>query len=63
MASSYGVGRTPGVDLPADEQAAGAYADRETRLARWQANKAQLLRRRASAGIPDGRDRGRSART
>ncbi len=40
MAADYGVGRTPGIDLPADEQAAGSYADRETRLARWKANRA-----------------------
>jgi penicillin-binding protein 2 len=40
-AAAYGVGRAPGVDLPAGEQGAGSYADRETRLARWNANKAQ----------------------
>ena len=40
MAAAYGVGTAPGVDLPAGEQAAGSYADRETRLARWQANRA-----------------------
>jgi penicillin-binding protein 2 len=40
-ASSFGVGRSPGIDLPADEQASGSFADRETRLARWQANKKQ----------------------
>ena len=39
MAADYGVGTKPGIDLPADEQAAGSYADRETRQARWQANK------------------------
>jgi penicillin-binding protein 2 len=39
MAVQYGVGRTPHVDLPASEQAAGSYADRETRLKRWKANK------------------------
>jgi penicillin-binding protein 2 len=38
-AASFGVGHKPGIDLPADEQAAGSYADRETRLARWKANK------------------------
>jgi penicillin-binding protein 2 len=41
MAASYGVGSAPGVDLPADEQATGSYADRETRMARWRANRAQ----------------------
>ncbi|MBE7187304.1 penicillin-binding transpeptidase domain-containing protein [Jatrophihabitans endophyticus] len=35
MAADYGVGRTPDVDLPAGEQAAGSYADREILLARW----------------------------
>jgi penicillin-binding protein 2 len=40
-ASQFGVGESVGVDLPADEQASGSYADRETRMARWQANKAQ----------------------
>src|SRR3954447_10877129 len=40
MAGQYGVGRTPNVDLPADEQAGGSYADRESRLARWKANRA-----------------------
>ncbi len=39
MAADYGVGRDPGVDLPAGEQAAGSYADRASRLARWQANR------------------------
>lgn len=41
MAASFGVGRSPQIDLPANEQAAGSYADRETRLARWKANKDQ----------------------
>jgi len=41
MAAQYGVGRAPGVDLPAGEQAAGSYADRETRMARWKANRTQ----------------------
>jgi penicillin-binding protein 2 len=40
MAASFGVGRLPRVDLPSGEQATGSYADRETRLARWKANKA-----------------------
>jgi penicillin-binding protein 2 len=40
MAAAYGVGRSPRVDLPAGEQASGSYADRETRLARWRANRA-----------------------
>ena len=41
MAAAYGVGRAPGIDLPADEQASGSYADREKRLARWTLDKAQ----------------------
>jgi len=40
MAAAYGVGRAPHIDLPAGEQASGSYADRETRLARWRANRA-----------------------
>ena len=40
-ASLFGVGKSPKIDLPASEQASGSYADRETRLARWKANKAQ----------------------
>jgi penicillin-binding protein 2 len=40
-AAAFGVGTAPGIDLPTGEQAAGSFADRETRLARWQANKAQ----------------------
>jgi penicillin-binding protein 2 len=51
MAAAYGVGTSPGVDLPADEQAAGSYADRETRLARWNANKAQYCAD-AKSGFP-----------
>jgi penicillin-binding protein 2 len=39
MASAFGVGTAPGIDLPASEQASGSYADRETRLADWTANK------------------------
>lgn len=52
MAAAYGVGRSPGVDLPADEQAGGSYADRASRLARWQANKAQYCAD-AKAGFPN----------
>ncbi|WP_375490796.1 penicillin-binding transpeptidase domain-containing protein [uncultured Jatrophihabitans sp.] len=40
MAGAFGVGREPGIDLPSGEQATGSYADRETRLARWKANRA-----------------------
>ncbi len=40
MAREYGVGRVPDIDLPDGEQASGSYADRETRIARWKANRA-----------------------
>ncbi|MCW2497396.1 penicillin-binding transpeptidase domain-containing protein [Jatrophihabitans sp.] len=52
MAADYGVGSSPGIDLPAGEQAAGSYADRETRLARWNANKTQYCAD-AKSGFPD----------
>jgi penicillin-binding protein 2 len=52
MAASYGVGTLPGVDLPASEQAAGSYADRETRLARWRANR-QTYCADAKRGYPE----------
>ncbi|MDP9116753.1 MAG: penicillin-binding transpeptidase domain-containing protein [Actinomycetota bacterium] len=52
MAAAFGVGRAPGIDLPADEQASGSYADRETRLARWNANKTQYCSD-AKTGFPD----------
>jgi penicillin-binding protein 2 len=52
MAAEFGVGRSPGVDLPAGEQASGSYADRETRLARWKANKAQYCAA-ARRGYPE----------
>ena len=52
MAAAYGVGRAPGVDLPAGEQASGSYGDREKRLARWKANRAQYCSD-ARTGFPD----------
>ncbi|MHA3704670.1 penicillin-binding transpeptidase domain-containing protein [Jatrophihabitans sp. YIM 134969] len=52
MAAAYGVGSDPGLDLPADEQASGSYADRETRQQRWDANKAQYCAD-AKTGYPD----------
>jgi penicillin-binding protein 2 len=55
MAAQFGVGRLPGIDLPAGEQAAGSYADRETRLARWKANKAQYCSD-ARRGFPNETD-------
>jgi penicillin-binding protein 2 len=50
-AASFGVGSSPGIDLPADEQASGSFADRETRLARWKANKAEYCAE-AKRGYP-----------
>jgi penicillin-binding protein 2 len=55
MAAQYGVGRVPDVDLPAGEQAAGSYADRETRMARWKANRAQYCAA-ARRGYPEVKD-------
>ena len=55
MAAAFGVGSSPGVDLPKDEQATGSYADRETRLARWNANKAQYCAD-AKTGFPNEKD-------
>ena len=52
MARAFGIGSSPGVDLPADEQAAGSYADRETRQSRWEANKADYCAA-AQKGYPD----------
>jgi penicillin-binding protein 2 len=52
MAAAYGVGRAPNVDLPAGEQASGSYADRETRLARWKANRASYCAA-GKRGYPD----------
>jgi penicillin-binding protein 2 len=51
-AALFGVGASPGIDLPASEQASGSYADRETRLARWQADKTQYCAA-AKRGYPD----------
>jgi penicillin-binding protein 2 len=55
MAAAFGVGTAPGVDLPADEQATGSYADRETRLARWRANRKQYCAD-AARGFPQEQD-------
>ena len=52
MAAAYGVGRLPDVDVPAGEQSTGSYADRETRLARWNADKATYCAE-ARKGYPD----------
>ena len=42
----------PGVDLPTDEQTTGSYADRETRLADWDAEQGAVLRR-CGGGLPE----------
>lgn len=55
MARAFGVGTSPGLDLPADEQAAGSVADRETRLARWKANRSRFCAD-AKGGYPDEKD-------
>ncbi|MGX7679182.1 penicillin-binding transpeptidase domain-containing protein [Jatrophihabitans sp. DSM 45814] len=55
MASAFGVGSSPQIDLPADEQASGSMADRETRLARWNANKGEYCAD-AKKGYPDEKD-------
>jgi penicillin-binding protein 2 len=52
MARSFGVSSAPGIDLPVDEQASGSIADRETRQARWNANKADYCAA-AKKGYPD----------
>jgi penicillin-binding protein 2 len=52
MAAQFGVGRSPNVDLPAGEQASGSYADRESRMARWKANKADYCAA-ARRGYPE----------
>jgi penicillin-binding protein 2 len=56
MAAQYGVGREPGVDLPAAEQAAGSYADRETRMARWKADR-KIYCAEARRGYPEIKNR------
>jgi penicillin-binding protein 2 len=55
MAAAFGVGTRPGVDLPSDEQTTGSYADRETRQADWDANKATYCAD-AAAGYPSETD-------
>jgi penicillin-binding protein 2 len=52
MAKAFGVASSPQVDLPADEQATGTIAGRETRLAGWNANKADYCAA-AKKGYPN----------
>lgn len=55
MARAFGVAQSPGVDLPADEQATGSIGDRESRLASWKANKADYCAA-AKAGYSNVKD-------
>jgi penicillin-binding protein 2 len=55
MARAFGFASAPGVDLPADEQAAGSIGDRSTRMARWKQNRAQYCAD-AKRGFPDEKD-------
>ncbi|MDQ1722004.1 MAG: penicillin-binding protein 2, partial [Pseudonocardiales bacterium] len=52
MARAFGVAHAPGVDLPADEQASGSIGSRESRLASWNANKADYCAA-AKKGYPN----------
>ncbi|HEU5267554.1 MAG TPA: penicillin-binding transpeptidase domain-containing protein [Jatrophihabitans sp.] len=56
MAAAYGVGRAPDIDLPTGEQASGSYADRESRMARWKANRAEYCAA-GRRGYPEIKDR------
>jgi penicillin-binding protein 2 len=60
MAGAFGIGSAPGIDLPTDEQATGSYADRESRLARWTAARAQYCAD-ARRGYPTEKDAQRRA--
>jgi penicillin-binding protein 2 len=51
MARAFGVGSPPGIDLPADEQAAGSVSGRGQRLANWKANRADYCAA-AAKGYP-----------
>ncbi len=52
MARAFGIAHSPGIDLPADEQASGSIGSRESRLASWNANKADYCAA-AKKGYPD----------
>jgi len=52
MAKAFGISEPPRIDLPADEQASGTLADRETRLSRWNAHKTEYCAQ-ARQGYPD----------
>jgi penicillin-binding protein 2 len=52
MARAFGVAQSPGVDLPADEQASGSIGSRASRMASWKANRADYCAA-AKKGYPD----------
>ena len=52
MARAFGVSQSPGVDLPADEQASGSLGSRASRMASWKANRADYCAA-AQKGYPD----------
>ncbi|HEX8080419.1 MAG TPA: penicillin-binding transpeptidase domain-containing protein [Jatrophihabitans sp.] len=52
MARAFGVAHSPGIDLPADEQASGSLGSRASRMASWKANKADYCAA-AEKGYPD----------
>ncbi|MEO7259669.1 MAG: penicillin-binding transpeptidase domain-containing protein [Jatrophihabitantaceae bacterium] len=52
MARAFGVAHSPGVDLPADEQAGGSIGSRASRLASWKADKDDYCAA-AEKGYPD----------
>jgi penicillin-binding protein 2 len=53
MARSFGFGTSVGVDLPASEQVTGSIADRETVLARWNADKDTYCAEAASGDLDE----------
>jgi penicillin-binding protein 2 len=52
MARAFGVAQPPRIDLPADEQASGSIGSRASRMASWNANKADYCAA-AEKGYPD----------
>ena len=52
MARAFGVAQSPGVDLPADEQASGSLGSRASRMASWKANRDDYCAA-AKKGYPD----------
>ena len=56
MATAFGFASSAQVDLPASEQTVGTFADRETRLARWKADRTQYCAD-ARRGYPEIKNR------